>query len=404
MSAKPEQRKRWFSTGFTGGGLTSMDEKTSALHGAVIVREGEALGHGMWIDAEFVKSVAIAGINLKTKGLKARFGHPNMCSDALGTYIGRWKNFGVANHKDDVTECRADLFLSNVAEDAPTGDLKKYILGMAKENPDMCGASIVFDRDYEAELNFEEANTGADKIFKSPDAGNVKNLPHARLCALHAADMVDSPAATDGMFSGGRGIALAAQITDWLDLHPEVFAALREEGVIEILAAHAAELEPFMERYQAHKQKEKEIAKMNEKKPTEKMAVPEKPDNVEDPKGLCPHCDAGITQVDGDTATCPNGHKVPASAMKPVKKGVPANPNGGQSPAGPGEKAEVPEKPEGGVSPLADPDYKSMLAEANKKIEALTKGALPVSAGAAPATEKQKTSWQKAQKSNSVKA
>lgn len=245
--------KRWFSTGFMAGGVTSVDAEKHTLHGAVIIRPGEALGHGYWIDKEFCQAVAAMSAKGKSAsaGLKARFGHPNMCSDALGTFLGRWKNITV----DEQGFVRGDLHLSSTASESPKGDLRKYVEELAAKEPDHFGASIVFSSDTEAEDAFYAANTaevdGAARRFQSPDPANIKNLPHARVSELHAADLVDDPAATDGMFSGAGGAALAAQMTEWLDTHPEVFAALQEPGVIDTLQRYSTELKPFVDRYTA---------------------------------------------------------------------------------------------------------------------------------------------------------
>jgi regulator of replication initiation timing len=248
--------KRWFSTGFMAGGVTSVDAEKHTLHGAVLIRPGEALGHGYWIDKEFCQSVAALSAQGKSAlaGLKARFGHPNMCSEALGTFLGRWKNVTIDEHGF----VRGDLHLSSTASESPKGDLRKYVEELAAKEPDHFGASIVFSSDPEAEDAFytahtveTEGSTGKAKRFQSPDPANVKNLPHARLSELHAADLVDDPAATDGMFSGAGGAALAAQMTEWLDTHPEVFAALQEPGVVDTLQRYSKELKPFVERYSA---------------------------------------------------------------------------------------------------------------------------------------------------------
>jgi len=250
--SKPDL-KRWFSTGFMAGGVTSVDAEKHTLHGAVIIRPGEALGHGYWIDTEFCQAVAAMSAKGKSAlaGLKARFGHPNMCSDALGTFLGRWKNITV----DEQGFVRGDLHLSSTASESPKGDLRKYVEELAAKEPDHFGASIVFSSDEEAENAFYAAHSvevdGAPRGFKSPDPANLKNLPHARLSELHAADLVDDPAATDGMFSGAGGAALAAQMTEWLDTHPEVFQALQEPGVVDTLQRYSKELKPFVARYAA---------------------------------------------------------------------------------------------------------------------------------------------------------
>jgi hypothetical protein len=132
---------------------------------------------------------------------------------------------------------------------------------MAAKEPLHFGASIVFSRDQEAEDEFMRTHLGVEKSmgdaegqsFRSPDPANVENLPHARCAQLHAADLVDDPAATDGMFSAAGGTALAAQMTEWLDTHPEVFKALQEPGMLELLGRYSDRLEPFAKVYLANR-------------------------------------------------------------------------------------------------------------------------------------------------------
>jgi hypothetical protein len=251
--------KKWFNTGFMAGGVKSVDAGTHTLTGAVVIRPGEALGHGVWIDKAFCQSIvdmASTG-KLATAGIKARFGHPNMCSDALGTFLGRWKNFSI----DEAGFVRGDLHLSSTASESPKGDLRKYVEEMAAKEPDHFGASIVFSVDSEAMDAFMLSNCDETKQFKSPDALNVNNLPHARCAELHAADLVDDPAATDGMFSGAAGLSLAGQMTEFLDTHPEIFKAFSADPkMIDIVSRYSNELEPFFKRYTENLEKKVPIA------------------------------------------------------------------------------------------------------------------------------------------------
>lgn len=271
--------KRWFSTGFMVGGIGKVDEGKHSLHDAVMIRPGEAFGHSMWIDPVFCTEVVSIGNATGEKGLKARFGHPNMCSEALGTFLGRWKGLKIGPDAKVVS----DLFLSSTAAESPKGDLRNYVEALAAKEPEHFGASIVFTRDFEREADFIVANGGeyvfgkygcdfveigrtkkreeipegmdwyvSMQAFKSPDPANVKNLPHARCSELHAADLVDDPAATDGMFSGLGGASLAAQMTEWLDLHPQVLQALNEDpALVDIVERYADQLKPFLARYAA---------------------------------------------------------------------------------------------------------------------------------------------------------
>lgn len=177
--------------------VTGVDREARALKGLAAITRGEALGHGLWIDEAFLGQVHTAGTAL-AKGAKARFTHPGMSSDGMGKYLGRAKAFAL-----DGDKVRVDLAFSAVAERSPEGDLASYCLDLAEEDPQAFGASIVFERDLKAERAFALANEVEDESlgrprFKSPDALNTKNLPHARLKTLHAVDLVDDPAANPG--------------------------------------------------------------------------------------------------------------------------------------------------------------------------------------------------------------
>lgn len=272
--------KRWFSTGFLASGVGSVLADQHALKDAAVIRCGEAKGHEMWVDAEMCSQVTAHAAALADKGLKARFGHPDMCADALGTFLGRWKSLKAG--ADGVV--RGDLFLSSTAAESPKGDLRNYIEQLAAKEPGHFGTSIVFSRDWEAEADFIVGNGGEyvfwartengtqsgrtqkkDEIpegmdwwvdesgFKSPDPLNVQNFRHARVAALHAADLVDDPAATDGMFSGAGGAALAARTSEWLDTHPEVLKAFSADtAMLDILERYSQQIRPFVDRYNAN--------------------------------------------------------------------------------------------------------------------------------------------------------
>ncbi|RPI80683.1 MAG: hypothetical protein EHM42_11780 [Planctomycetaceae bacterium] len=133
--------------------------------------------------------------NQSGKGIKARFAHPSMSGDGIGSYLGRFRNAVF-----DGQVARADLHLSATAEETPDGNLAAYVLSLAEKDPAAFGASIVFSYDLTAMEAFEREHTG-DKGFYSPEPANVNNYEHARLSQLYAADVVDEPAANpSGLF------------------------------------------------------------------------------------------------------------------------------------------------------------------------------------------------------------
>lgn len=231
--------EKLFTTPLATGAPESVDKERGVIYGAKIIQVGEAKGHGLFVDGEFIDRVQELGNGLK-QGIKARFGHPNMCSTTLGTFLGRWK--GLFRDGDAI---RGNLYLSNTAKETPHGDLFNYVLNMADQEPDMFGVSIDFSRDLDAE---QEA--GVDE---------ESGLQLARIHKLHCADAVDSPAATDGMFSRFSGETVAGQVTRFLDEHPDVWDALSgAPEVLSALARHGSRIDEFTTRYREYREQNKE--------------------------------------------------------------------------------------------------------------------------------------------------
>lgn len=234
LKSRPSNVRGPIATGLASGkqaiDRTGGDNGAGVILGAAVITRGEALGHGMWIDAAMLKqthdAIAAAGKN----GIKARFTHPGLSSDGLGSFLGRFKNPQL-----DGDVVRADLHFSQSAHDTPDGDLAEYVTTLAEEDPKAFGTSIVFRHDFAAEKDFESQNQqeidAVDykgrptkiKAFRSPDPQNKEHLPHARLKMLRAVDAVDSPAANPGGFFHAQDVAHEADdlISYALGLSPE---------------------------------------------------------------------------------------------------------------------------------------------------------------------------------------
>lgn len=256
---------------------TGVNRTTGAILGCSIATEGPALGHGIHLDGEFVQRLAELG-NAQKGGLKARFGHPNMCSTALGTFLGRWKSFSVqGNH------AVADIYLSNSAKKTPNGDLHEYVMALAEKDADMFGVSIVFT----AGKAYKRDNAGA-KVYHPADddtPGDDEEMKRRRKCysdtagpvyveldELHSADVVDEPAANpNGLFSRWSNETLAGQVTQFLDTHPEV---------LELLSDHPDVVADFQTKYEAHLRRKQGVAQMADEAPavaaqSEAAVIPE---------------------------------------------------------------------------------------------------------------------------------
>jgi hypothetical protein len=208
---------RYFSTPpIFSAPVANIDRELGIIQGVTIARIGPAKGHNGFVDRSFLLQI-VDNAASKPAGIKARFGHPNMCSQALGTYLGRFKNYSYSGD-----QVKADLHLDDTAKNTPSGDLYSYVLDMAEKNPDMFGASIVFEI---GESVFLEEEVDGEKVEKE----------YFRLKELRATDIVDEPAATDGLFSANTFPGIATQ---FLDENPEIMDLIfnKPDSIVEFLS------------------------------------------------------------------------------------------------------------------------------------------------------------------------
>jgi len=140
--------------------------------------------------------------------------------------LGRYRNF-----RQEGNKAIADLYLDESAKKSPKGNLYDYVFDLAENNPDMFGASIAFK---------------AGKSFKKLATENNKEVEKefATIQLLYAADLVDNPAATDGLFSAFYEDDFASQVTIFLDDHPQVYQLLDSKPEI---------LTEFLKNYKQYK-------------------------------------------------------------------------------------------------------------------------------------------------------
>lgn len=204
---------------------SKVDREKGVISDVVIVQFGENK-NGSYFNMNFLNDIVEFGNN-QPQGVKSRFGHPNMCATTLGTFIGRYKNFRLEGQ-----QVKADLFLDDTAKKTPNGDLYEYTISMAENNPDMFGNSIVINAETEEEF---DDNTG--------------DLIHSYSMILEsfiASDVVDSPAATNSLFSSSDDLGVI--MTNFLEENPMVFDAVNKNPEI---------ISDFFERYSKYTNKNK---------------------------------------------------------------------------------------------------------------------------------------------------
>jgi hypothetical protein len=175
------------------------------IYGYAVMRKGFVKDSRGWeIDDNTLETLVKLG-NASKIGIKSRFGHPEMSSSALGTFLGRAHNF-----RNDNDIVRADLYIDSSAYNTPKGNLGQYVLDLAESDPDAFGTSVVMGG---VELEYKIEKDGS----KKKDAKGKDLPPALRFKALMASDVVDEGAATDGMFEYEDGVQYSAQATLILD-------------------------------------------------------------------------------------------------------------------------------------------------------------------------------------------
>ena len=170
-------------------GADSIDRKTATIGGASIIQKGIVKDNRFEIDDETLQQIVKKG-NQTNLGIKTRFGHPSMSDDALGTFLGRSKNFRIDPETDLV---RADIHFDPTSFTSPNGDLGGYVLGLGESDPKAFGMSVVVKGRTEFRVNKDGTKE------KNEETGE-QLPPLLRVDSLLGTDFVDSPAATNGLF------------------------------------------------------------------------------------------------------------------------------------------------------------------------------------------------------------
>lgn len=196
----------------------SVDEKQMVIHDVAVCIQGEALGHGVWLDEEFIKAVVDQG-NAAENGLLCHFGHEDSNASRIKNYMGVFSNFVEKPAKDhegaDCIGAYADIKFSKTAKEM--SDNVDWVMKLARERPDALGLSIVFDvADYKvktADGDLRWSEYWADKEPKTWDeyfdlcdaffGESVDGKLYVIMNKLYGADFVAEGAATDGLFTRG---------------------------------------------------------------------------------------------------------------------------------------------------------------------------------------------------------
>lgn len=198
--------QRWLKSKPTSPGFApeNIDAENGILKDVVMAQEGEAKGHGVFLDREFIDTlVSNAKATYSATGLKARLDHPGASETTMGTQLGYFTNFR-KREKDGKMQAIADLQLLDAAEVSPTRpQMRTWVIKMAQEAPDQIMSSIVFTpgRQYQKKNNNHKVYVneliGDEWVSQDENLGEV----YIEMKALHFCDLVEQGAATEALFS-----------------------------------------------------------------------------------------------------------------------------------------------------------------------------------------------------------
>ncbi len=224
----------YFRADIARSGEVRVNREHEVISGFAVVTKGITHDERGEFDDLALNTVVDLGNKAKA-GVKSRFGHPNMSSTALGSFLGRARNF-----RRDGDVVRADLHIDPTAHQTPDGDLAGYVMDLAESDPESFGSSMVIHWDA-----LERKEPGADG----------KALPpFIQVKKLLSVDVVDDPAANNGMFGSAffsETVRPSAEMTAFLDKF------LNQPEAVEKMIE-------FLERYGFNKQAPKEGRKMND--------------------------------------------------------------------------------------------------------------------------------------------
>jgi hypothetical protein len=200
------KKEELFRTGVIKSKTVTIERQKEIIKGFAVVTKGVTFDErGEFDDISLEKIIELG--NKSKIGAKSRFGHPNMSTTALGTFLGRVKKFRL-----DGDIVRADLHIDPTAHDTPDGDLAGYVMDLAESDPEAFGASMVISWD-------EEFRKDKDGNVLKDDEGN-ELPPLIRVKKLFSVDVVDDPAANKGLFGMPfftEDVKLSGAFTSFLD-------------------------------------------------------------------------------------------------------------------------------------------------------------------------------------------
>jgi hypothetical protein len=196
--------------------LAFESEDPNVLNRVSVITAGEAKGHHLFMDDDFLARLVELG-NEKPRGVRSRFGHPDICTDAIGTELGMFRNF-----RKEGSQVFADVHFVVTESNK---DMISHIKEFAAKEPGVFGTSIVFEpailRDEDGEPILNKWGE-TEMLIKEVDGKRYIGID-----SFDAVDFVDSPAANPSgiyskKFNQERDKVISRYVSRFLEDNPKV--------------------------------------------------------------------------------------------------------------------------------------------------------------------------------------
>ena len=198
------------------------EEKYNLITDVVMAQIGEAKGHGLHVDAEFIQAAASWFNENKPNGVKANWGHN---WENIGRTVGKFHNIRATE-----TQLLGDLHLYNAADASPElPNITNYIREMSAEDPEALMCSLVFTGDH----YYQKTSSGQhikvyyydeedNWISSNPELGEI----YIAWSSGRSCDLVGDGALTESLFSTETLADKLHNITN----HPKFNEMMQQHG------------------------------------------------------------------------------------------------------------------------------------------------------------------------------
>jgi len=222
-----------FQTKAINGTRLNIDREARTITDVLLIRAGEADGHGFNVEASFIEDMF--------KYIRKSMGGRVQCNmghryDANFFQLGRFNGFKLS---EDGQECRASLTVYEAADKSPAmAGMADWFLDLAEEDAEAVMCSIKFEAGGYYQYDKKGTKVYLQSSWYSGPVKQFEDKPvFVEFKRLFSCDIVDQGALTDSLFSATGGPTSAARtfaeivnapgFIEWMREHEDHFPQLQ---------------------------------------------------------------------------------------------------------------------------------------------------------------------------------